>query len=106
MTGLDRFLQRWRIAKAAPHIPNGARVLDIGSSDGALFAQLGNRISAGVGIDPTLKSNTTVSGHPLIAGFFPAGMPDSQPFDVITMLAVLEHFPENQYASLRACKRG
>jgi SAM-dependent methyltransferase len=106
MTGLDRVLQKWRIAKAAQHIPPGARVLDIGSSDGALFEQLGPRIGAGVGIDPTLKSNSSNGRNRLISGFFPADLPNEEPFDVIAMLAVLEHFPEGQYAALRdGCRR-
>jgi SAM-dependent methyltransferase len=106
MTGLDRALQKWRIAEAAQHIPPGARVLDIGSSNGALFEQLGPRIGAGVGIDPTLKSNSSKGRNRLISGFFPADLPNEEPFDVIAMLAVLEHFPAGQYAALReGCRR-
>jgi cyclopropane fatty-acyl-phospholipid synthase-like methyltransferase len=101
---LDRVLQRWRIAKVRPYIQPGARVLDIGSADGALFHQLGSSIGASMGIDPTLKADTSISGHPLVAGFFPKDMPKVPAFDAITMLAVLEHFPPSAYAELqRGC---
>jgi len=49
----DTLLQSWRIRKAAPYIPSGATVLDVGCSDGALFRILKDRISSGIGIDPT-----------------------------------------------------
>ncbi len=106
MKPLDRVLQRWRIAKARPFITDGARVLDIGSSDGALFQQLGKKLGSGVGIDPTLRQNGRVDNFSLIAGRFPQDMPSVPAFDVITMLAVLEHFPQAGYASLRSgCSR-
>src|SRR2546423_1021173 len=101
MRFLDRVLQRWRIAKTRPFIRPGARVLDIGSSDGTLFEALGSRLGSGLGIDPTLKANGYVGSVPLVAGFFPDDMPAVEPFDVITMLAVLEHFPASQYEGLR-----
>lgn len=102
----DRILQRWRIARARPFIPHAARVLDIGSSDGELFQRLGSWISDGIGIDPELKRDTHIHGVPLIASFFPEDMPDVEPFDAITMLAVLEHFPSSEYAKLsRSCAR-
>jgi SAM-dependent methyltransferase len=101
MKTLDRFLQRWRIAKARPFIPRGARVLDIGSADGVLFRLLGNRITGGLGIDPDVPANTHAHGAQLVRGFFPADMPDVPPFEAATMLAVLEHFPESQYDVLR-----
>jgi 2-polyprenyl-3-methyl-5-hydroxy-6-metoxy-1,4-benzoquinol methylase len=96
----DHLLQRWRIAMARPLITPGSRVLDIGSADGALFQELGAAISEGLGIDPTLKVDTAVAGRRLIAGFFPRDMPPVEPFDVITMLAVLEHFPPSAYPEL------
>jgi 2-polyprenyl-3-methyl-5-hydroxy-6-metoxy-1,4-benzoquinol methylase len=101
MKSIDRLLQRWRISKARRFIKTGARVLDIGSADGALFRQLKISGAQGMGIDPTLKSNAVADGVPLIAGFFPKDIPVVEPFDVITMLAVLEHFPPAQYEDLR-----
>jgi protein-L-isoaspartate O-methyltransferase len=52
----------------------------------------------GVGIDPALSgfghSNLEVpQSVRLIAGQFPEDLPEDGPFDVITMLAVLEHLP-------------
>jgi 2-polyprenyl-3-methyl-5-hydroxy-6-metoxy-1,4-benzoquinol methylase len=111
MKSIDRLLQRWRISKARQFIKPGARILDIGSADGALFRQLKISGAQGMGIDPTLKSNASVDGVLLVAGFFPKDLPTVEPFDVITMLAVLEHFPPAQYEDLkRGCvkflKRG
>jgi 2-polyprenyl-3-methyl-5-hydroxy-6-metoxy-1,4-benzoquinol methylase len=100
MKFLDRVLQRWRIRKALPFIGPRSRLLDIGSSDGVLFEVAAARVAGGMGIDPTLKANCHAGSIPLIAGFFPKDMPAVEPFDVITMLAVLEHFPAEQYAQL------
>ena len=100
MTWVDRRLQSWRIAQARPFIKPGARVLDLGSADGALFQQLVGISSESLGIDPTLKTNVRVQGVLLVSGKFPNDMPDVEPFDVITMLAVLEHFPDDAYAGL------
>src|SRR4029077_8411550 len=102
MTFIDRLLQRWRIGKARPFIAPGSRILDIGSADGALFRQLGRRKGPQcLGIDPTLKTDIRVDDVPLIAGCFPGDMPAVEPFDVITLLAVLEHFPPSEYDNLR-----
>jgi 2-polyprenyl-3-methyl-5-hydroxy-6-metoxy-1,4-benzoquinol methylase len=107
MTHVDNLLQNWRITKAAQHIVPNARVLDIGSGDGALFRQLGDRLGGGLGVDPTLKADQNMDRFHLKAGFFPEAIPaGSELFDVITMLAVLEHFPETMYATLGAsCAR-
>ncbi|MGA2852692.1 MAG: methyltransferase domain-containing protein [Verrucomicrobiota bacterium] len=102
MRFVDRLGQRWRIDKIRPFIPGGARVLDIGSGDGALFRQLGKLVNAdSLGIDPGLKANSRVGGVSLIVGKFPQDMPAVEPFDVITLLAVLEHFPPAEHAALK-----
>ena len=52
---VDRILQRWRIRKIRPYLQPGARVLDIGSVDGVLFAQVPDLAPDCFGIDPTLS---------------------------------------------------
>lgn len=104
MKALDRLLQRWRIAKTRPYIATGARVLDVGCSDGVLFRQLSERIGEGVGIDDDLEAPMKTTNIELIPGTFPDSLLDREPFDVITMLAVLEHVPrERQPIVARGC---
>jgi SAM-dependent methyltransferase len=98
---LDRILQRWRISKVRPFLPPGTRVLDIGSADGTMFKHLSQLAPDSLGIDPTLKTETYVGGRRLLPGFFPQDMPAVKPFDAVTILAVLEHFPETAYGPLR-----
>jgi len=103
MTKIDRLLQRWRFAKAARFIPKGARVLDVGSDDGAMFEYLGDRIGSGLGVDHGVESVPSKGRWRVIAGTFPDDVPDGR-FDVITALAVLEHIPNDSLASFRdAC---
>ncbi len=94
MKRLDRFVQRWRIAKAVPFIGKGAKILDIGSGEGELFEVLGDRISFGIGVEPLLPETIEGPRYRVIPGPFPPQAPFAQKFDVITILAVLEHFPE------------
>ncbi|HEV8535089.1 MAG TPA: methyltransferase domain-containing protein [Candidatus Limnocylindria bacterium] len=104
MKTLDRVLQRWRIAKAAPHIPNGARVLDVGCADGALFRVLAKRIAGGVGIDPDLARETEDGRVRLVRGRFPDDLRTEERFDAITMLAVFEHLDDDaQGRAAAAC---
>ncbi len=100
MTALDRFLQHWRIHKARRYIPLGARVLDIGSVDGVLFRAIPGLAPNCLGIDPTLKARMVGETFTLVPGFFPQAMPAGERFDIITMLAVLEHFPDSAHESL------
>jgi 2-polyprenyl-3-methyl-5-hydroxy-6-metoxy-1,4-benzoquinol methylase len=101
---LDRWLQSWRIAKARRWIPNGARVLDVGCADGALFRQLSARVREGVGVDPDLPAAREWNGYRLVPGVFPDVPVGPTPFDAITMLAVLEHVPRDQQTRVaRGC---
>jgi 2-polyprenyl-3-methyl-5-hydroxy-6-metoxy-1,4-benzoquinol methylase len=100
MKWLDRFLQRYRIRKAAPYILPGKSVLDIGCHDGSLFRELGERISRGVGIDYLNDPSWPEGGFQRIVGSFPDDVPEGEEFDVITMLAVLEHFSADRVETL------
>ena len=100
MTYFDQLLQSQRIAQARSVLQPGARVLDIGSSDGRLFRVVDTLSEGCLGIDPTLKRMVEDGKFKLLPGLFPQDMPAVEPFDAITMLAVLEHFPVNTYTSL------
>ena len=93
-------LQRWRIAVAAPWIARGARVLDVGCADGALFTALHGKIAGGVGIDPEALASEH-AGVRFVRGRFPDDSPDER-FDVVTMLAVIEHLPPSSHAAVGA----
>ena len=100
MTPLDRFIQRMRIRKALPHIPGGGRLLDIGCADGALIRAASSRVRHAVGIDPDAPP-----GSGLIRGSFPADLRDKGPYDVIALLAVFEHVPDEERSSFVAACR-
>jgi 2-polyprenyl-3-methyl-5-hydroxy-6-metoxy-1,4-benzoquinol methylase len=98
LTPLDRFLRRWRFSKAKPFVRPGAAVLDVGCGDGAFFRYLGDRLGAGVGVEPALTEPIEEERYRVVSGWFPDSFESSERFDVITMLAVLEHFPEDVVA--------
>ncbi len=105
---LDRLLARWRYGVAAPLVPKGARLLDIGCADGGFLAQVSGRIRAGVGIDPDAPDGERVGAARLVRGYFPADLPASErsePFDAITALAVFEHIPETEQATFASACR-
>ncbi|MBM3881450.1 MAG: class I SAM-dependent methyltransferase [Verrucomicrobia bacterium] len=106
MTRLDRMLERWRIAKAIPWIPPQAALLDVGCRHGTLLETLGPRLRRGVGIDPLADPTRSHDHLTFHRGRFPDDLPASAPFEVIALLAVLEHIPPGaQPEFLRACHR-
>ncbi len=82
---------------------SGARVLDIGCADGALFRSLDDRLAGGVGIDMDPVPAGT-SKYRYVRGAFPAALPPGDPYDLVVALAVVEHIPEkDQPAFAAAC---
>jgi SAM-dependent methyltransferase len=113
VTPLDRLIQRIRVNKAKPHIPRGARLLDIGCADGYLLRELGPHVHDSVGIDPdgtptegSGPGPSRTSNFRIVRGGFPDDLHVEGPFDAITMLSVFEHFADaDRPRVVEACRR-
>ena len=68
-------------------------VLDIGAGDGAFLSYLNGHIHSGVGIEANLTQSVEFEDYRLVKGDFPKDFSDNRTFDVITMLATVEHIP-------------
>lgn len=104
MKPLDRLLQRWRAGVAAPWVPSGARLLDVGCADGWLLRRLAPRLAHAVGVDPHVEQSVSPDVE-ILPGSFP-GEPRFADgcFDCVMLLAVLEHVSEPE-AVARECHR-
>jgi len=102
----DRLIRSLRLRHVGRFLPEGARVLDVGCYDGALFARYADRIVSGVGLDPMLASSGTRGKFRFVADGFPSEALGDERFDVITFLAVLEHVQAAELGAWRdACSR-
>lgn len=93
---LDRWLRRRRSERVRPYVPANSSLLDIGCGDGALIRSLRGHVAYAVGMEPTLAQPVIGPGFELRPGRFPDDLPVGMTFDVITMLAVVEHLPLRQ----------
>ncbi len=101
MKFLDRFLRDWRIRMTKPFVRANDSVLDIGCYDASLFEKLSNKpIVESIGLDPLLKKTIETDYYRLLPGKFPEDLPTGKTFNCITMLAVLEHIPEEEQLQL------
>lgn len=88
---VDEILEYLRFRKVSPYIPKGARLLDIGTGDGSFLHYLDGHLHTSVGIDPYLRGSEKIGRKHFISGVFPDDYDADTPFDVITILATLEH---------------
>ena len=100
MKKFDTYLQNVRISKARQFVKQGDSVLDIGSHYGVMFEKFQGLISKGIGIDPSINTFVERKNYKLIPGYFPDVCPPNEKYDVITMLAVLEHIPTDKQKQL------
>jgi SAM-dependent methyltransferase len=103
----DRLLRVWRFKKADKHVPYQSTILDIGAFDGYFFRKIEYKLKYGIGIEPLLNTDVVRSNNYVIyKDTFPDTEVDltSYHFNVITMLAVLEHIlPEKQKILSKKC---
>jgi SAM-dependent methyltransferase len=94
-TGLDHFIARLRFRAAYPHIRKGARVCDLGCGlDAAFLDYAGDRIADGVGVDDQVRDGAGGRWQRVRADIRAALPLESDQFDHVVMLAVLEHLAE------------
>ena len=101
---LDSILEYFRFTKVDPYIPTDAYLLDVGSGDGNFLSYLDGHIEFAVGIDSHLPESVSFGACRLISGYFPSDFETDITFDVITMMAVVEHIPMDVLPSVsQAC---
>lgn len=89
---LEPFLRWLRLRRVIAHIPPKARVLDVGCGQSAVFLKtIAPRIAKGVGVDFKVE-NTQQGNIETNRVRLDSSLPfEDESFDVVTMLAVLEH---------------
>ena len=101
MKFLDRFLRDWRIKMTQSYVRANDKVLDIGCFDATLFEKLAVKpIGKSIGLDPLLKNTIKTENYTLLSGKFPNDLSEDKTFNCITMLAVLEHIPNEEQLQL------
>lgn len=93
---LDELLEYLRFTKVEPYIPKSAMLLDIGTGDGNFLHYLNEHMHAAVGIDPHLTRPYKFGNFHLIPGYFPHDFHENTRFDIITLLAAIEHIPRDR----------
>jgi ubiquinone/menaquinone biosynthesis C-methylase UbiE len=102
---LEPLLRRMRLQRVKPHIPHNSVVLDVGCGRSATFLRtIFPYIKQGIGVDFKVE-NTQLSNIQTIQIILDDRLPfEDSSFDVVTMLAVLEHI-ENERQILKEIYR-
>lgn len=92
-------LLRWmRLRKVIHQIPSGSRVLDVGCGRSATFLKtVSNHIDYGIGIDFKVTPINTKNIQTMQVKLEHELPFEDSSFDVVTMLAVLEHIEHEQH---------
>ncbi len=85
----------WLAHRLVQLVPEGGRILEIGSNDGSFLSALRDVRLHAVGLDPAERLNKVAraAGHDVTTGFFPASSPDGH-FDLIVGMNVAAHTPD------------
>lgn len=89
---LDKFLSQWRSKFVLPYLNKESIVCDIGcGQEGKILVSISDRIKEGYGFDFNLKSDQHLKQNIFLANT--DFLRCEKRFDVIILLAVLEHLP-------------
>jgi SAM-dependent methyltransferase len=94
-TGIDHFIARMRFRAAYPHVRESSRVCDLGCGLETAFLDFAeDKISHGVGVDDQVENGMHGKWRCVQADIRATLPLDSDQFDHVVMLAVLEHLVE------------
>ena len=92
---MDRLLEYLRFSKVKRYTPKRAYLLGVGTGDGSFLRFLDRHIRFGIGIDPVFTTSIELETYAFHPGALPHDFETDRRFDVITLLAVVEHIPES-----------
>ncbi|MFB2935447.1 methyltransferase domain-containing protein [Aerosakkonemataceae cyanobacterium BLCC-F154] len=95
---LEPILRRFRISRVIAHIPKSSVILDIGCGRKAAFLQaVSPYIKEGFGVDFKVDENVQIPNVRTLQLRLESNLPFADcSFDVVTMLAVLEHIEKEE----------